>query len=474
MIEQGRDRDFVMSFFGRVATAFAGIVGVLHDRTRPNDVAATFTNGKDNQANTSLPERMAVSTSRDRRALVGAKLRFLSHRRHNVDLFSASLTGKRNARLGSMRTVQPAFVTAKLPTKDAIHGVRNVFAASFANTDFRFTSRGVVAVSRAKLGGPVRSLEVFGTIIASNVHVGSNYSTNELTCLKAVNCWNAKPVRACQSAAKPAEWQTVGWKVQRSVGEEPNQYADAARPAKSDDMIRSPGKLGSQKCNFEAITEGVQQVTIATHQYAAFLIEQVAAVQANQDLRQRYTKKIGYALARGRDVALATNIASVSTNIVGTINVELTSDDYVLAWQKIAEAGLLEESPDPSEDFSAFLSPAAYAAALKVDVFTNKFYNTDGDAIQRAHIGDIYGFPVYLSNLLTAASGGHRCCIFYRGAFALIVQKEVPVASDYLIRNLADGVVGWNLFGNAVVSYPPETPGGGTAVDNRAVLLNTV
>jgi len=205
------------------------------------------------------------------------------------------------------------------------------------------------------------------------------------------------------------------------------------------------------------------------------LLEQVVNVQANQDLRQRYSKKIGYALARGRDVNLANLFPNLTTNVVGTYGVELASDDYLNGWQLLAQAGLLEDSPDPGEDFSIFLSPAAYAAALKVDVFTNRLYNTEGDAIQRAHIGDIYGFPVYVSNLLNVpAANQHACAMFYRQSFGLIVQKDIPIASQYLIRNLADGVVGWNLYGDARVLFPPETPGGGTAVDSRGVLLKTV
>lgn len=232
----------------------------------------------------------------------------------------------------------------------------------------------------------------------------------------------------------------------------------------------------SNTINFEAITEGKQTITVSTHEYAAFMVEQVLNVQANQDLRSKYEKKLGYAITRGRETTLAALFTTFSTNaLVGTLGVELTSDDYLTGWTNIALAGLLEMSQDPGEDFSIFLSPAAYAAALKVDVFVNSLYNTDGDAIQRAHIGDIYGFPVYLSNLLRSpAAGQHDNFMMYKEALALIVQEDIPVQSQYLIRNLADGVVGWNLYGSAVVSFPPETPGGGAAVDNRGQRLASV
>lgn len=224
---------------------------------------------------------------------------------------------------------------------------------------------------------------------------------------------------------------------------------------------------------FEAIAQSKQDITIDTHQYAAFLIEDVVEVQSKTDVRAAYEKKLGYALARGREVACASLVASLAES-VGGLGQELTSDDYLAAWTKIAQAGLLETSPDPGEDFSLFLSPAAYAAALKVDVFTNSLYHKQSDAIDSVGLGDIYGFPVFISNLLTADSPGHDCAVFHRDAFALCVQKEVNVSSMWLISNLAWGVVSWNLFGKAAISYPIETPGSESLSINRGVWLKTL
>ena len=239
-------------------------------------------------------------------------------------------------------------------------------------------------------------------------------------------------------------------------------------PAERQEIVHPAGKPATR------YTETKQDITVATHEYAAFLIENVVEVQANQDLRGKYAKKIGYALARGRDVTLA-NLFQNLTTTVGAYGLELASDDYLAAYQKLMEAGLLEDSVEPTEEFSIFISPASYTAAMKVDVFTNTDYNGAAAAIERARIGNIYGLPVYVSNLLRVPSAGqHDNAVFHRDSFALIVQEEIPMASQYLIRNLADGVVGWNLYGSARVLFPPETPGGGSAVDNRGVLVKSV
>lgn len=233
-------------------------------------------------------------------------------------------------------------------------------------------------------------------------------------------------------------------------------------------------KSASTDITFEALSQNKQDITIATHEYAAFKLEDIVRVQANQNLRSRYEKKIGYALVRGREVTLAGLFGSLS-QIVGTLGVELTSDDYNSAWLKMAEAGLLEMSPDPGEDFSVFLSPAAYAALLKVDVFINRQYNPEGNAIQRAMVGDVYGTKVFMSNLLTTpASGQHNCAMIHKDCFSLAVQDEVPVRADYIIESLADGVVGHNIYGTAEMNFPVETPGSVSTTDNRGVLLRTV
>lgn len=281
--------------------------------------------------------------------------------------------------------------------------------------------------------------------------------------------WSVEVVGASEFGATLQKRVNRRWESDMSVG---NTY-NVPRLSNLQTQTKSSGL--AQTINYEAITEGTQAVTVSTQEYAAFAIENIVQVQANQDLRQRYTEKLGYALARGRDVTLANLVQNITTNIVGAYGNEIVSDDLVLSWRYLAEAGLLEQSPDPGEVFSTFLSPAAYAGCLKVDIFQNRQYNTQGDVIAKARVGDLYGSPVYISNLLRSpASGQHDCVQFHRDAFALIVQKEIPVVSQFIIANFADGVAAWNVYGAARITFPPETPGGGTAIDNRAVFIKSV
>jgi len=236
-------------------------------------------------------------------------------------------------------------------------------------------------------------------------------------------------------------------------------------------------KAAGVDVSFEAITETEQTLTIATHEYAAFKLESIVQVQSNYDLMAKYQKKLGYALARGREVTLAGLISGLAAGqTLGTLGVELVADDFNAAWLLLAQAGLLESSPDPGSDFTLLLSPNAYAGILKTDVFINSDYNGDssGKAITRAQVGSIYGANVFMSNLTKVNGVGHDCALFHRSCFALAVQNEVPVKAMYIIESLADAVVAHNIYGTTTLSYPPETPGGGAAVANRGVWLKTV
>lgn len=236
----------------------------------------------------------------------------------------------------------------------------------------------------------------------------------------------------------------------------------------------------SNTINWEVNTEQKHQITVSTVEYAAFMVEDPAKAQILGDTQGYYSKKIGYALTRGREVSLAALPASLSSHTaIGVLGDELTSDDYLLGYQDMITAGLMEDDLTADENFSIVLSPQAWVAALKVDVFTNRQYNTKGDAIQRASIGNIYSFPVYVSNLTKVNGAGHDCVMMHRGCFALVVQKEVSVVSSYIIESIGTGVLGWNLYGTSELTYPPEAvttgnPGTYTAVDNRGVHLKTV
>lgn len=227
---------------------------------------------------------------------------------------------------------------------------------------------------------------------------------------------------------------------------------------------------------FEAMTHGVTDIVVDTHEYAAFQVEKFAERQAQPGYREKQTKKLGYALARGLEVALTSLIPNLATNIEGAYGTELSDTDFLAAWQDLATAGAITEGATNS-DVACVLSVEAYAAALRTERFINRDYNGDAGsgALQRAKVGTIYGSDVVMSNLLNSpAAGQHACGFFHKEVFSLARQQRPDVVSDFIIEQIATAVVAHQIYGKARMTRPVETPGSVAANDAFGVLLKTV
>jgi len=219
---------------------------------------------------------------------------------------------------------------------------------------------------------------------------------------------------------------------------------------------------------FEAITETGQSLLVNQYRYAAFLVEDALDIQALPDLASLYQKKIAYALSRTQETFM-TKLVSSLADVVGTLLVELTVDDYARAWQYLADAGIIDDG-NLESDFSIFLSPASAGAAMKIDEFTRTDYKGEGFG----PVGKILNIPVFVSNLLGGtAAAGHHNCMMHRDAFAFVEQKT-QVKSDYILEKVGFGVVGFSVYGGAELARPPEDAGGGTMEDDRGVYLKSL
>jgi len=219
---------------------------------------------------------------------------------------------------------------------------------------------------------------------------------------------------------------------------------------------------------FSTVTEASQSIDIGEYRYAAFLVEDALDIQALPDLASLYQKKIAYALSRTQETFMTTQVSDL-TNEVGTLLVELTVDDYSRAWQYLADAGIIDDGNIES-DFSVFLSPAAAAAAMKVDEFTRTDYKGEGFG----PVGKILNIPVFVSNLLDGTNAaGHENVMMHKDAFAFIEQKT-QVKSDYLLEKVGFGVVGFSVYGGSELQQPHESASSRSTVIDRGVELKSL
>ena len=229
-------------------------------------------------------------------------------------------------------------------------------------------------------------------------------------------------------------------------------------------------KSASSSLNANTYTDTEQTVTINIHQAAAFKIESIVEVLEDSGIRKEMTSSIGYTLSRAVDVNLASLFTSFSQS-VGTLGQDPTYQNWLRAWQYLADAGVDEDS-----DTCIFVSPAGMAGLLDMDQFVHADYrgtNNARRASEDAHIGRFLDSPVIRSNLLTApASGQHEAAFMVKRAVALIMAQTQKMTFETIALDLADVVVGDQIYGYAEVDRYSETPGNVTATDEWAVLVN--
>lgn len=230
-------------------------------------------------------------------------------------------------------------------------------------------------------------------------------------------------------------------------------------------------KASGTDVTLEAVTESEETLTVNTHQYVAFGVEDIVATQSKHDLRSKYTTKAGYALASAFDTNLAALAASFD-NTVGVLGIEVTYDNLVRADQYLNDANA------PEGDRFLYISPATKGGLLKLDEFSNADYvgpGSVGDAVRRADIGkEIMGARAYVSTIAHSPSGGQTNCWMAHKDGAAAVMQKTKTKSDFILLSDLDAVVSTQLYGYTEVLIPPVTAGGGTALDNHNVTVRGI
>jgi len=219
-------------------------------------------------------------------------------------------------------------------------------------------------------------------------------------------------------------------------------------------------KVAETDVTFEAITEAKTDVSIDKHKYAAFKLEDIVEVQANQDLMARYSQKLGYALAKQLDTDLLALYSGLSQS-VGTAGTAISDDNLRRAIQ------YLDDADAPSGSRSLVINPAGMNALLDIDKFvradavgylasmspmvTGRLQDGEFNPTEvKGYFGQIYGISVYVStNVATTGTSpvSTHNLLFHTDAFVLIQQEAIRVQNDYNIRSLAEEVVADTIYG---------------------------
>jgi len=211
--------------------------------------------------------------------------------------------------------------------------------------------------------------------------------------------------------------------------------------------VATAEKSANTNVTYTTNVETSLSLLVDKHKYAAKLFEDIALIQANEPLFAKYSQSMGYALAKQLDTDIESAMQSLQTSVSLGSNNALSN-----AKAEECYATILENDIDPAE-CAWFLNPTLYADVVSNTGFTNSFgYTTSGGAAVMegfsggaltGNIGTLYGIPVFMSPLISSASGTgvEAGYLLHRSSVAVAVQQDIRVQSSYSIDNLGTRVV---------------------------------
>jgi len=221
-------------------------------------------------------------------------------------------------------------------------------------------------------------------------------------------------------------------------------------------------KTASNNVTYETFTEGEFTLTIDRHRYAAFKIEDLAAIQSKYDLRSLYTKGAGYTIAKDIDsyiLSLGSGLGSRMIGSTGATAWDPNASSNTGNGTDLAEAGIrraierLDTADVPDDSRYLVVHPVQKNVLLAIARFTEyQMLGPGGIPIKSGQFGEIFGVQTFITTrvpqiLATDASTAyHENLLFHKDAFVIAVQLEPRVQADYDIDALAWKVVVDNVF----------------------------
>lgn len=210
--------------------------------------------------------------------------------------------------------------------------------------------------------------------------------------------------------------------------------------------VTARDKTAGSDVTYDSNTESEVQIDINTHKYHAKVIEDIAKVQSRYDLRSVYEEEMGHALANAVDTDLTGLRSDVTTNTVSAGS-GVTDANIISAQEK------LDVNDVPREGRSFVIHPEAHSDIMALDKFTR--YDAVGkDGVQDGRnngmIANAYGTDIFMTTNVEEVSGTPNLLhnlLFHKSAFALAMQQEPKMESEYSVDKLGTKVAAHTIYG---------------------------
>lgn len=229
-------------------------------------------------------------------------------------------------------------------------------------------------------------------------------------------------------------------------------YGDVIHVPNISNFSGARDKAANTSVTLDVITDTSTDITIDTHKYIAFAIEDKLAKQSKYDLTAEYTERAGYEIAKAVDTSLLGLYTGFTTTDVGSYESDITDAGMLAAIQQ------LELNDVPMEDRAFIIHAGQMTALLGIDKFVKADFlgqydmatRVQNGAKTRSLFGTLYGIPVYYSTNVPVTTGttnyAHNVLI-HKDAWALAMQMSPRVQMEYDLDLLADKVVTDILYG---------------------------
>lgn len=215
-------------------------------------------------------------------------------------------------------------------------------------------------------------------------------------------------------------------------------------------LISASDKSAGADVSYDATATTETQLSVNKHKYVAKLFEDIAQIQSEADLMEKYARMMGEALARQVDA----DIVAELDDLEDTVN--LGADD-VMSVAKFEEClATLGENDIPymDGDVALVVNPTMMADILNPSEGLSSYFmrndaSGEGSGLRTGNVGSLYGIQVYMSNALGTGgnSNTESGVFFHKSACAIAVQQEVRVQSEYSIDALGTKVVADLIYG---------------------------
>ena len=218
--------------------------------------------------------------------------------------------------------------------------------------------------------------------------------------------------------------------------------------------VASADKSANAGVAYSVNTETDIDLSIDQHKYAAKLFEDIAMIQSNEQLFDKYAQSMAYALAKAVDTKIEALLQTLGTTQTLAADNSMSNADVETA------IGTLLSNDIPKEECAFFVNPLIYADLLNSKAFvTNNSgagvgFGNDNPVMRTGEVGMLFGIPVFTSSLIptTTSTGIEAGYLVHKSAIAVAVQQDIRVQSEYSVDYLGTKVVADIIYGAVITT----------------------